>query len=138
MLIHVDRGDCYVQANVLVRKFHYCTEDVKVNLFRAYCTPLYTAPLWVKYKKESLRKLQVAYNDCLRIFLKKPRSTRASALFCNLGLTTFKALLRKLTYKFIRRLDHSLNCIIEQLTDPRCSFVRFSSDIWERWHKCLV
>ena len=128
----------YVQANVLVRKFHYCTDDVKVNLFRAYCTPLYTAPLWVKYKKESLRKLQVAYNDCLRIFLKKPRSTRASALFCNLGLTTFKALLRKLTYKFIRRLDRSLNCIIEQLTDPGCSSVRFSSDIWEHWHKCLI
>lgn len=43
----------YVQANMLVRKFHHCTTDVKVNLFRAYCTPLYTASLWVKYKKES-------------------------------------------------------------------------------------
>ena len=51
----------YVQANMLGRKFHHCTTDVKVNLFRAYCTPLYTAPLWVNYKRESLRKLQVAY-----------------------------------------------------------------------------
>ena len=46
----------YVQANVLVRKFHYCSVEVKVNLFRAYRTPMYTAP-----KKESLRKLQVAW-----------------------------------------------------------------------------
>ena len=71
----------YAQANTLIRKFHYCSDDVKVNLFRAYCTPIYTAPLWVNYKKESLRKLQVAYNDCLRILLKKPRGGSASKLF---------------------------------------------------------
>ena len=127
----------YVQANMLVRKFHHCTTDVKVNLFRAYCTPLYTAPLWVNFKKESLRKLQVAYNDCLRILLKKPRSTRASALFCTLGLTTFMALLRNLTYKFMCRLDRSLNRLIRLMTDPLCSSVRFTSTIRGRWHECL-
>ena len=127
----------YVQANMLVRKFHHCTTDVKVNLFRAYCTPLYTAPLWVKYKKESLRKLQVAYNDCLRILLNKPRSTRASELFCTLGLTTFMALLRNLTYKFMCRLDRSLNIIIGQMTDPGLSNIRYTSTIRGRWHECL-
>ena len=50
----------YAQANMLVRKFHFCSEEVKVNLFRAYCTPLYTAPLWVNYRKESLWKLKAA------------------------------------------------------------------------------
>ncbi|XP_059208089.1 uncharacterized protein LOC131986967 [Centropristis striata] len=39
---------------------------------------MYAAPLWVHYKKESLRKLQVAYTDCLRILLKKPRSSSAT------------------------------------------------------------
>ena len=107
----------YVQANMLVRKFHHCTYDVKMNLFRAYCTPLYTAPLWVNYKKES-------YNDCLRILLKKPRSTRASQLFCNMGLTTFLALLRNLTFKFMSRLDCR-------------SSVKYTSKIWEHWHECL-
>ena len=35
----------YVQANMLVRKFHHCSVDFKINLIRAYCSPLYTAPL---------------------------------------------------------------------------------------------
>ena len=127
----------YVQANMLVRKFHHCTYDVKINLFRAYCTPLYTAPLWVNYKKESLHKLKVAYNDCLRILLKKPRSTRASQLFCNMGLTTFMALLRNLTFKFMSRLDCSTNFIIDLMTDPGRSSVKYTSKIWEHWHECL-
>ena len=86
----------YAQDNMLVRKFHFCSVEVKVNLFRAYCTPLYTAPLWVNYKSESLRKLKVAYNDALRILLKEPRGGSASQLFCINGLTTFQALLRNL------------------------------------------
>ena len=86
----------YAQANMLVRKFHFCSEEVKISLFRAYCTPLYTAPLWVKYKKASLHKLQVAYNDCMRILLRKPRWSSASELFCHAGVSTFQALLRHL------------------------------------------
>jgi len=35
----------YAQGNTLVRQFHMCTSDVQVNLFRTYCTPLYTAHL---------------------------------------------------------------------------------------------
>ena len=98
---------------------------------------LYTAPLWVNYKKESLRKLKVAYNDCLRILLKKPRSTRASQLFCNMDLTTFMALLRNLTFKFMSRLDCSTNFIIDLMTDPGRSSVKYTSKIWEHWHECL-
>ena len=38
----------YAQGNMLVRKFHMCSPDVNVALFRAYCTPMYTAHLWCK------------------------------------------------------------------------------------------
>ena len=78
----------YVQANMLIRKLHFCSVEVKVSLFRAYFTPLYTAPLWVNYKSESLHKLKVAYNDALRLLLKKPRDV--SQIFCSNGLITFK------------------------------------------------
>lgn len=41
--------------------------SVLVNLYRAYCPTLYTAPLWcmvcMVYKKGSFHKLTVAYND---------------------------------------------------------------------------
>lgn len=128
----------YVQANMLVSKFHYCSGEVKVNLFRAYCTPMYTAPLWVRYKKESLRKLQVAYNDCLRILLKQPRGSSASKLFCDLGINTFQATLERLMFKFICRLQGSQNNLIIQLTNPRCSSVRYQSYMWKHWYLCLL
>lgn len=42
----------YDYAACVVAKSHFSAR-VQVKLFRAYCTPLYTASLWVKYKKES-------------------------------------------------------------------------------------
>ena len=43
--------------------FYMCTENVKIALFKSYCTTLYTSTLWCKYRRESLRKLCVAYNN---------------------------------------------------------------------------
>ncbi len=96
-----------------------CSDEVKINLFRAYCTSFYTAPLWFKFKKESLCKLQVAYNDCMRILLKKTRCCSASYLFCKARVQSFPALMRNLMYKCICRLDNSRNTIIMLLTNPR-------------------
>ena len=130
------RRALYAQANMLIRKFHYCTDDVKISLFRAYCTPLYTAPLWVNYKKGSYEKLWVAYNDCLRILLNKPRSSSASKLFCESRLSSFEATLRNLMYKFMGRLEGSQNEVIMLLTNTSSS-VRHRSHMWKHWHKCL-
>ena len=38
--MHRQRRMLYAQANMLARKFHYCSDEVKVSLFRAYCTPI--------------------------------------------------------------------------------------------------
>jgi len=52
--------------------------------------------------KASLRRLQVAHDDAMRIMLKRPRWTRASEMFVAAGVKTFKAVLRNLMHKFIR------------------------------------
>jgi len=126
----------YAQANMLARKFHMCSDFVKIRLFQSHCTPLYTAPLWVKFKKATEHKLQ-AYNDCMRILLKKPRWCSASDLFCKARVNTFQALLRNLMYKFIGRLDRSQNGIIKLLTNPSISVVRYQSPLWKHWYNCL-
>ena len=129
----------YAQANMLARNFHFCSIEVKVNLFRAYCTSLYTAPLWVNYKNDSFRKLKVAYNDALRILLKKPRGGGSiSQLFCDNGLTTFQALLRNLMYSFKSRLNRSMNEVITVLVNPKYSSSRYRSHIWNHWYKCRL
>ncbi len=55
--------EMYAHANMLSSKFSMCIDDLKMSLFRLYCTPLYTAHLWSNYRKASLQRLQVAYND---------------------------------------------------------------------------
>ncbi len=55
---------------MLARKFYMCTVDVKIALFKAYCTSFYTSHLWCSYSKAKMKKLQVAFNDAFRILLK--------------------------------------------------------------------
>ena len=127
----------YAQANMLKRRFHMCSSDVKASLFRAYCTPLYTAHLWDSYKAKSFQRLNVAYNDALRMLLRVPRWHSASQLFVSLGIPTFKALLRNLMYSFMCRLNESVNDIIMKLSDPAKSSYRFSSSLWCHWRSSL-
>ncbi|XP_042079355.1 uncharacterized protein LOC121814967 [Haplochromis burtoni] len=135
--IYRQRCKLYVQANTIARKFSFCSLPVKVALFKAYCTPLYTAPLWSSYKQCSMQKLHVAYNDAMRILCRIPRSGSASQMFVAVGVWTFKALLRKLMFNFRERLDGSSNSIILALTDPTLSGSRYSSSLRKHWLKCL-
>ena len=58
----INRQCCklYAMGKMLIRKFHMCTPDIKANLFRTFCTPLYTAQIWWNYRPYSIRKLNVA------------------------------------------------------------------------------
>ena len=137
MDIYRQRRKLYAQANTLCRKFSMCSVPVKIALFKAYCTPLYTAHLWCRYKKESMRKLTVAYNDSMRLLLGAPRSSSASSMFVSVGVPTCSAVLRNLMYKFMCRVSESENVIIVAVTNPACSSVRFSSRLWKHWRTCL-
>ncbi len=103
-----------------------CTADVKVELFRTFCTPLYTAQIWWYYRLYSFRKLNVAYNDIMRLLLRLPRHHSASQLFANICVPAFQAVLRNLVFKFITQLDKSDNVIIQGLVK-----------IWRHWYKLL-
>ena len=127
----------YAQGNTLIRKFHMCTPDVKVSLFKTYCTPMYTAYLWWNYRKYSIRKLNVAYNDIMRLLLHLPRHHSASQLFANVNVPGFQAVIRNLMFKFITRLDKSENLIIRNLVKIGVSDLRFTSAIWKHWYKSL-
>ncbi|CAL4204669.1 unnamed protein product, partial [Meganyctiphanes norvegica] len=41
------RRKIFAQGNSIIRKFHMCSQDVKLTLFRSYCSSLYTAHLWL-------------------------------------------------------------------------------------------
>ena len=49
--------------NIILRKFSMCSVDVKLTLFRSYCSPMYGVQLWWNYKKSTLNRLHIAYHN---------------------------------------------------------------------------
>ena len=43
----------YIRSNKILRTLHYCSSDVKLELFKSYCTSFYCCYLWTAYKKST-------------------------------------------------------------------------------------
>ena len=73
----------YLQANLLLRSFRHCSDQVKCVLCQTYCTNLYCCQLWFSSTKSSLKKLSTSYNSVLRRLLGicKPYSVLVKCLF---------------------------------------------------------
>ena len=111
----------YAQGNALARRFHMCSDNVKVTIFRSYCSSLYTSQLWWKYKVNSIRKLYVAYNNAFRMLFMLPRDCSASGMFAVHNVMSCPALVRKLVFGFYKRVKASQNSIVQAIC---------ASDIW--------
>lgn len=135
--LYRQRCKIYSQAKMLIRRFSMCSVSVKCSLFRSYITPLYTAQLWSNYKKKSMKRLKVAYNDAMRMLLCVPRWHSASQLFVSVRVPTWEALLRQLMFSFMCRLDKSVNHIIEALVSPFKSCYRYTSRLRRHWCNSL-
>ena len=103
----------YAQGNALARRFHMCSDNVKVTIIRSYCSSLYTSQLWWKYKVNSVRKLYVAYNNAFRMIFMLPRDCSASGMFDvhNVGLVSCPALV----FSFYIRVKASQNSIVQAI-----------------------
>ena len=95
----------YAQGNALARCFHMCSDNVKVTIFRSYCSSLYTSQLWWKYKVNSIRKLYVAYNNVFRMLFMLPRDCSASGMFAVHNVMSCPALVRKLVFVFLQESE---------------------------------
>ena len=59
----------YAQANMLLRNFRYCSNEVKCSLFKSFCTNMFCCPLWFNYTSSCVKKLKCSYNSVLRRLL---------------------------------------------------------------------
>ena len=55
----------YATANMFLRKFSYCSPDVKCCLFKCCCSTMYCSSMRFNSTVTSIRKLKIAYNNCL-------------------------------------------------------------------------
>ena len=99
----------YAQANVLARKFRFCSSGIKNVLFHSYCGTMYTSSLWCKFKKQSLKSVNVAYNNSFRILHHLPSRCSASFMFVSNHIKSFNELTRSSIFSLLRRLQDSEN-----------------------------
>ena len=107
-----------IRSNKLLRTFYYCSTNVKLELFKSYCSSFYCCYLWTAYKKSTFDKLRVAFSNAYRRVL---------------GINNFEATIRKSTFRFIQRLAKRTNLLI--MTIEKSWSVRI--DIWNFWQKTL-
>ncbi|XP_046976555.1 uncharacterized protein LOC124542674 [Vanessa cardui] len=114
-----ERRALSVRANMLVRRFARCSIDVKVTLFRAYCTSFYTSNLWVDYTQKQFNALRVQYNNAFRLLMGLPRYCSASGMFAEARVDCFYTTLRKRCTSLLRRIRASPSSTLKTFSD-RC------------------
>ena len=125
----------YLRSNKLLRMFtsSYCTIDVKMELFRSYCSSLYCCSMWSDYRKASYKKLTVAFKNVHRRMLNLPWRCSASVMYVNYNLSNLDTVIRRNLFGFIQRLSISQNSIIHALEHSWHIKIK----LWDCWTKVL-
>ena len=124
----------YAKANTPIRKFTKCSLEVKLTLFKSYCTSTYCSHLWANYSKASLSKLRVAYNNVYRHLLGYKKRDSASMMLVGNGVDSFPTINRKYVYRFMNRVVSSSNAIVKCLSD---NYTVKSSTMWMTWNRIV-
>ena len=105
----------YIRGNMLVRNFSDCSQDVKIELFRAYCSNMYAANLWCNYNTHHFKGIAVAYNNVFRALMKIDRRSSISYCFMMANVKDFKSIMRSCIYSLYRRVMSSFNDILQSI-----------------------
>ena len=124
----------YARSNTLLRKFHHCSTDIKLSLFKSYCLPSYCIHLWVNYTNAMYRKMKVAFNNVYRRILGVSRRDSASSMYVSNGIEDFDCFIRRNIYRFIMRLSACENELVNSVTK---SSTFISNGMWQKWFSLL-
>ena len=124
----------YARGNLMINRFRNCSEDVKICLFKSYFTSLYGGALWNRYKKASLKKAKVAYNDIFRGLFNIMRGVSVSMLYMFCGIDGFDVLVRKNVFSFQQRLKKTVNTIIKSIISSQ---FHDTSPLSKKWQDIL-
>ena len=123
-----------IRGNMLIRRFGFLPIEVKCELFKTYCYPMYTCTLWSTYTQASINRLRVAYNNIMRRLAYVPPWGSASFMFGMLGVRSFQEIIRTHSYSLMQRIDSSPNDFIITLS---CSDAALVSAQRRHWTQVL-
>ncbi len=82
----IDRSitELYSKTNMIMSHFSHCNVDVRYELFKTFCMPLYGCALW-KYTGIDIKRFYTAWRKCVRRILGVPYTTHCNLLsyICN-------------------------------------------------------
>ena len=125
--------DSYSYSSSSYYYYYYCTIDVKMELFRSYCSSLYCCSMWSDYRKASYKKMTVAFDNVHRRMHNLPWRCSASAMYVNYNLPNLDTVIRRNLFGFIQRLSISHNSIIRALEHSWHIKIKH----WDCWTKIL-
>ena len=105
----------YARGNTLISRFRQCEDNVKIKLFKSFCSNFYGCNLWVHYHKCAINKIVSAYGKMFRLFfnISDKILTRQCMLQCTIDHA--EVLMRKLSNNFYNRLLSSKNNIVKEI-----------------------
>ena len=126
----------YGTANRLKTCFYKCSTKIKnvLILFRTYCSSMYACQLWNNFLYSSLKKILVAYNNSFRFLHGLPRYASAREHQVLNNITTFEAILRKMSCSFVYCCYKSDNKSIFSLMTSEC----FINSSFYKYYNTLV
>ena len=124
----------YARGNALISRFRKCDNNVKVKLFKSFCSSFYGCNLWCNYPKYALRKLKSAYGRVFRQLFKVQDMSSTGFKMLELCIDNVNVIIRKNAGSFYKRLLSSNNNLIQVLIQS----VQFcDSAIFKHWQKNL-
>ena len=102
----------YARANMIKRKFYDCTEDVKLHLFRSYCSNFYCCALWSGNDPEPIKAVKICHNNVLRMFIQTRFKDSISGHFMVRNLPNLDVLRRNAALSLYKRLTSSQNILV--------------------------
>ena len=125
----------YSAGNMVISKFRKCTDTVKLQLFKSYCSSLYCSHLWIDYSTDIYHKLRVAYNNIFRHLFSINRRASISHAFVNFRVFSFHELVRNHINSFMKRILCSHNSlVIACISSP---FFAYGSRLHSRWNNLV-
>ena len=100
----------YARGNMIKRRFFMCSEDVKITLFRSYCSSFYCCALWSD-EKRLIHRVKVCHNNVFMLFIRTNFKDSISSHFIRRGLANFDIVRRKAVASLYRRLISSQNTV---------------------------
>ena len=123
----------YARGNMLLRKFSNCSTDVKMELFRSYCSNMYCSQLWCSFTIPYMKKLQVAYNNIFRFLHKVRGICSMSKFYVDNNIDAFPVIKRKAMTGFYKRILSSQNKLV--LSVVNSLYFTTSSPLFSEWCK---